>query len=100
MRSVGIATVLLAAYPATAATCIDALQNLQDEWYAASVPTPPKPSAHVIAKNGREYTGGQVQFMIAQIRLANIDCKEGRNDAALKRADKVRGLLKSAYASR
>ena len=95
---VGVAAVLFAAQPAVAATCADELQQLADQWNALSFQTPPKPSAHVLGKNGRDYTGGQIEYMKTEIRFAHKDCRGGNNDEALRRVTIVRGILKNGYA--
>src|SRR5258708_18402655 len=69
-RLIGVAAVLLGTQPAVAATRTDVLQQLAEQWNAMSFPTPPKPAAHVLGKNGREYTGGQIEYMKTEIRLA------------------------------
>jgi hypothetical protein len=63
-----------------------------------SFPTPPKPASRVLGKNGREYTGGQIEYMKTQIRLAHVDCATGNGDAALNRATIVREILMKGYA--
>ncbi|HEV2548409.1 MAG TPA: hypothetical protein VGU20_13800 [Stellaceae bacterium] len=97
---IGVAAVLFGTQPAVAATCTDELQLLAEQWNAMSFPTPAKPAAHVLGKNGREYTGGQIEYMKTEIRLANIDCRSGNSDAAMKRVTIVRGILTNGYAVR
>lgn len=93
--AVGLAGQTLAAHAAVAgAPCSGALRSLDDGWHAAAYPDPSKPAQQrVLGKDGHENTGGQVLFMKTQIRLASIDCQEGRNDEALARVATVRRLL-------
>ena len=95
MIMMGLWTILLAPNAAHAATCADELRKLGKEWDAISYPDPAKPGQpRVIGRGGRENTGAQVMYMKTEIRLAHIDCKEGRNDEALARVHIVRRLLR------
>lgn len=79
------------------AQCSEAVQSLNEEWRAIAYPQPSKPmQAIVIGHGGHRNSGPEIRFMTTQIRLANIDCAEGRNDEALARVDKVRRLLRTS----
>jgi len=95
LLAVGLAGQTAVGQPANGgAQCSEALQSLNNQWGAIAYPDPSKPAqSHVVGKDGHENTGGEVLFMKSQIRLANVDCNEGRIDDALAHVDNVRRLL-------
>ena len=94
-----VGVVLLALLPfasngAAAAACREELQRLAADWRAISLPDTLKPSVLVRGRDGRTYSGGQINYMKTEIRLAHADCEAGRDQEALARIDIVRRVLR------
>lgn len=80
--------------------CEKAVQSVVTEWNAVDYPSPSKPAAmRVAGKLGHENTAGQVHFMQNQIRLADMDCKQGNTQSALQRISSIQNLLGKQPAS-
>jgi hypothetical protein len=62
--------------------CSASLKSLTDDWDTIAFPIPSKPAqARVVGRYGVESSGGQVNYMRNQIRLAVRDCQAGREDS-------------------
>ena len=74
--------------------CDGALDRLMSQWNSIGFATPSKPG-QMIVSGGQGYstTGGQVDYMLTQIRIAARDCEAGRNDDALSHIATVRRIL-------
>jgi hypothetical protein len=81
---------------ATAGTmaCDSALDHLMSEWNSIGFATPSKPGQMIVSgRTGYSTTGGQVNYMLTQIRIAARDCEAGRNEESLSHIATVRRVL-------
>jgi hypothetical protein len=75
-------------------SCGAALDSLLSEWRSIGFTEPSKPAQMIVSgQHGYSTTGGQFNFMRAQIRLAARDCEQGRDAEALIHIRTVRELL-------
>ncbi len=93
-----LAMLLLLSEPTAAASCSLELQRLSEQWQAVSLPMPQKPAAAIVlGKDGHAYSGGQVEYMTTQYRLANAACIAGDDHEALRRISAVRESLEGSW---
>lgn len=71
-----------------------ALAALLADWNAIAFDTPSKPAQYrVFGRNGHVTDGPTYNTMVTLIRLALKESREGRDQEALEKVAKVRGLL-------
>ncbi len=89
--ALGAAALLGRALPVEALTlpqhpCTPQLEKLLADWDAAGFETPSKPGQMIVhGRNGRVSSGGEVTYMITQIRQAVWDCQHGNVPAVRER---------------
>jgi hypothetical protein len=78
-------------------TCGPALDSLMSQWLSIGFTEPSKPAQMIVSgQHGYSTTGGQFYFMRRQIRIATLDCEQGRDAEALIHIRTVRELLDHA----
>lgn len=71
------------------------LDRLAGEFNAIGFPGVGKPGqAHVRGAAGHDHTGGQINYMQTQIRIAYADCAAGDDEAVRKHIQVVRSILR------
>ena len=75
-------------------TCQQQLDQLTQQWNAIGLPTPSKPGqALVTGRYRHQHSGGEVTFMLNQLRSAGHQCKAGQEHESMLRMDVVRAYL-------